>query len=72
MDRPGKRVVDHAEVFVLTRTAERIAVRCDCPARVDHLYVRPLRARDDAGADAGDGAAPEQRRSGPWWPRSGV
>jgi hypothetical protein len=36
-------------LFVLTRSGERIAVRCDCPLGADHVFERPLGARPGDG-----------------------
>lgn len=47
MDRRGEDVVEHVEVFVLTRTAERMFVRCDCSVGADHPFERPLGVRPD-------------------------
>lgn len=61
MDRREDAGSAHAEVFVLTRSGERLHVRCDCPARADHPFVGPLRSRtaatDRDPAPANTGAA---------------
>jgi|GEM_PF-4228895 len=50
MGRPEREGAEHAEVFVLTRSAEWLRVRCDCPATADHPFERPLAVRAEVSA----------------------